>query len=142
MTTKPEGRPPFPWQHIPAPGKIYGTATVGERGQVAIPAEARKQLSIKSGDKLVVFGNKINGSLILVRADVLENFAEFFLTKLNKLGEHAEAFFAQFTDPAEQADAAGEEALPLDDAAAPAPSPTAPPPPGPEAEPPKPASDQ
>jgi AbrB family looped-hinge helix DNA binding protein len=98
----------FPWQHLPAPGKIYGTATVGERGQVAIPTEARKQLDINSGDKLVVFGNKVNGSLVLISADVFEAFAEFFMTKLNKLGEHAESFFGQFTGPAEDAGAAAE----------------------------------
>lgn len=36
-------------------GKIYGTVTVGERGQVVIPAETRKYFKIKSGDKLIVF---------------------------------------------------------------------------------------
>ncbi|MDR1394090.1 MAG: AbrB/MazE/SpoVT family DNA-binding domain-containing protein [Bifidobacteriaceae bacterium] len=90
----------FPWHQIPHPAKIYGTATVGERGQISIPAEARKQLSIQSGDRLVVFGNTVNGSLILVSADVFEDFADFFLTKINKLGEQAEAFFGQFTRPA------------------------------------------
>lgn len=36
-------------------GKVYGTATVGERGQLVIPAELRKALRIKSGDQLMVF---------------------------------------------------------------------------------------
>lgn len=35
--------------------KIYGSATVGERGQIVIPMDARKSLSIKPGDKLMVF---------------------------------------------------------------------------------------
>lgn len=35
-------------------GKIFGTVTVGERGQVVIPAEVRKVFKIKSGDKLIV----------------------------------------------------------------------------------------
>ncbi|MDR2566090.1 MAG: AbrB/MazE/SpoVT family DNA-binding domain-containing protein [Bifidobacteriaceae bacterium] len=95
----------FPWQHIPSPGKMFGTATVGERGQVAIPAAARKHLNIKPGDRLVVFGNSISGALVMVSADVFEDFADFFLTKINKLGEHAEAFFSQFTEAADnQAD--------------------------------------
>ncbi|MDR0366577.1 MAG: AbrB/MazE/SpoVT family DNA-binding domain-containing protein [Bifidobacteriaceae bacterium] len=89
----------FPWQHIPSPGKLYGSATVGERGQIAIPAEARKALEINTGDKLVVFGNRVTGALVMISADVFEDFADFFMTKLNKLGEHAEAFFAQFTEP-------------------------------------------
>ena len=36
-------------------GKIYGAATVGERGQVVIPAGIRKSFNIKAGDKLIVF---------------------------------------------------------------------------------------
>jgi AbrB family looped-hinge helix DNA binding protein len=119
MSSESAGRSSASWPRIPAPGKIYGTATVGERGQIAIPAEARKQLSIKSGDRLVVFGNKINGSLVLVSADVFESFADFFLTKLNKLGEHAEAFFAHFTEAADlEAEAAEDEAQETDEPAA------------------------
>ena len=34
--------------------KIFGFVTVGERGQIVIPSEARKSLKIKSGDKLVI----------------------------------------------------------------------------------------
>ncbi len=51
--------------------RMYGTATVGERGQVVIPAEARKELDISPSDKLLVFGNPSRGSLILARADIM-----------------------------------------------------------------------
>ena len=33
----------------------FGTATIGERGQVVIPAEIRKRLRIKNGEKFIVF---------------------------------------------------------------------------------------
>lgn len=36
-------------------GRIYGAVTVGERGQVVVPAEIRKSFRIKTGDKLIVF---------------------------------------------------------------------------------------
>ena len=36
-------------------GKLYGTVTVGERGQLVIPAQLRKAIHIKSGDQLMVF---------------------------------------------------------------------------------------
>ncbi len=36
-------------------GKVYGAVTVGERGQLVIPAELRKAFKIKSGDQLMVF---------------------------------------------------------------------------------------
>lgn len=38
-----------------ANGKFFGSTTVGERGQVVIPVDARKFFNIKSGDKLIVF---------------------------------------------------------------------------------------
>lgn len=37
--------------------KFYGSVTVSERGQIVIPAEARKDFSIAIGDKLLVFGD-------------------------------------------------------------------------------------
>lgn len=37
--------------------KLYGTATVGTKGQVVIPAEAREAMGIETGDKLYVFGS-------------------------------------------------------------------------------------
>jgi AbrB family looped-hinge helix DNA binding protein len=36
-------------------GKIHGAVTVGERGQIVIPAGVRKSFRIKTGDKLMVF---------------------------------------------------------------------------------------
>jgi AbrB family looped-hinge helix DNA binding protein len=35
---------------------VYGTTIIGEKGQVVIPAEARKSLGLVRGDKLLVFG--------------------------------------------------------------------------------------
>lgn len=35
---------------------FYGTTTVGEKGQVVIPAQARTVLKLKKGEKLLVFG--------------------------------------------------------------------------------------
>lgn len=36
---------------------LYGTATVGTKGQIVIPAEARESLNIQSGDKLMIIGH-------------------------------------------------------------------------------------
>lgn len=38
--------------------KLYGTATVGTKGQVVIPAEAREELAIEPGDRLYVVGSE------------------------------------------------------------------------------------
>lgn len=37
--------------------KLFGTATVGTKGQVVIPADAREELDIKTGDRLYVVGS-------------------------------------------------------------------------------------
>ncbi len=37
--------------------KLYGTATVGTKGQVVIPADARDELGIQAGDRLYVVGS-------------------------------------------------------------------------------------
>ena len=36
---------------------FYGAVTVSERGQIAIPAQARLDLGIEPGDKLLVLGD-------------------------------------------------------------------------------------
>lgn len=41
--------------------KFYGSVTVSERGQIVIPADARKDFGIKTGDKLLVFGDLEKG---------------------------------------------------------------------------------
>lgn len=48
--------------------RFYGTVTVSDRGQVVIPAEARRDLGIAVGDKLLVFGD-LEFGLAFGRAD-------------------------------------------------------------------------
>ena len=52
--------------HIP---KFYGAATVGERGQVAIPQEARRDCEITPNMKLLVFSGPGKNALMLVKAE-------------------------------------------------------------------------
>ena len=37
-------------------GKCFGSATVGPKGEIVIPAQARRAFGIARGDKLLVFG--------------------------------------------------------------------------------------
>lgn len=41
----------------PGGRKFYGSVTVGERGQIALPVQARRDHNIGPGDKLVVLGS-------------------------------------------------------------------------------------
>lgn len=38
------------------PGKLYGSSTVSDRGQIVIPAEARREMGLEAGTRLLIFG--------------------------------------------------------------------------------------
>lgn len=65
---------------------FYGAATVGERGQIVIPVEARKKYSIEPGDKILIMGAPHEKGLMLVKIDAIR---EFMLTLLSDL-QHLE----------------------------------------------------
>jgi len=48
---------------------FYGAVTVGERGQVVIPSDARKRFGVEPGDKLLVFRHPHAPGLVLARVD-------------------------------------------------------------------------
>jgi AbrB family looped-hinge helix DNA binding protein len=66
---------------------FFGTATVGERGQVVIPAEARKEYNINPGDKLLMFRYPSRNSLTLVKVDSFAEMIEHF-KHIQKMLEH------------------------------------------------------
>jgi AbrB family looped-hinge helix DNA binding protein len=51
---------------------FWGHVTVGERGQVVIPAEARKFLRISPGDKLLVFRHPLGHGVLLTKIDTMQ----------------------------------------------------------------------
>jgi len=53
---------------------FFGSTTVGKRGQITIPSEARKAFDIGEGDKILVFGD-INHGLGLIKSSKLNSFA-------------------------------------------------------------------
>lgn len=63
--------------------KFWGLTSIGERGQVVIPAKARKALQLKKGDKLLVIskGNKLLGFL---KAQEISSILKKWLNKLEK----------------------------------------------------------
>jgi AbrB family looped-hinge helix DNA binding protein len=48
----------------PLQGKYVWTATVGEKGQIVIPKQAREIFSIKPGDTLLLLGDENRGIAI------------------------------------------------------------------------------
>lgn len=57
-------------QGVPPHGKyVFGTVTVGDKGQIVIPVKARRIFRIKPGDDLLMLGD-ISQGLALVQADL------------------------------------------------------------------------
>lgn len=57
---------------VPPKGKhLFGLVTVGDKGQIVIPAKARKMFDISSGDQLVVLGDEGQGIAIVKAEDFL-----------------------------------------------------------------------
>jgi AbrB family looped-hinge helix DNA binding protein len=48
--------------------RFYGAITVSDRGQIVIPAQARRDFGIEVGDKLLVFGDLRHG-IAIAKAD-------------------------------------------------------------------------
>jgi len=57
--------------------RVFGTAKVGDRGQIVIPKEARELFNIRPGDTLLILGEEDKG-LIVSRPELLRSIADQF----------------------------------------------------------------
>ncbi len=71
---------------------FYGSTTVGERGQIVIPAQLREDMGIKPGDKLIVMkvGPKDNESIMIMPSTALNHMMEMMKRHFEKLMTEAE----------------------------------------------------
>ena len=51
--------------------KLYGTATVGTKGQIVIPVEAREELGLAPGDRLYIAGSPSKKVLFCLKEEQL-----------------------------------------------------------------------
>ncbi len=63
--------------------RVFGTAKVGDRGQIVIPKEARELFNIQPGDTLLILGEEETG-LIVSRPEVLSNLASKIFDSVQK----------------------------------------------------------
>ncbi len=69
---------------VPPKGKhLFGMVTVGDKGQIVIPARARKLFDISPGDQLVVLGDESQGLAIIKAKDFL-NMANMIRNAVKK----------------------------------------------------------
>jgi AbrB family looped-hinge helix DNA binding protein len=65
---------------VPVSECFFGSVTVGERGQIVIPAEARAEMGIQPGDKLLVMRHPIFEGLMIAKFEAIrEYYDEFFM---------------------------------------------------------------
>ena len=66
---------------VPPKGRhLFGVVTVGDKGQIVIPAKARKIFEIGSGDQLVVLGKEGEG-LAMIKANDFLTLADMIKTQ-------------------------------------------------------------
>lgn len=58
---------------VPPKGKhIFGMVKVGDKGQIVIPAKARKVFGIEPGDNLIILGDEAQGLAVIVEKNFLK----------------------------------------------------------------------
>ena len=62
---------------------IFGTAKVGEKGQIVIPKDARQIFGVKPGDTLLILGDEETG-IIVTKPDVLRDAADEIFGKMER----------------------------------------------------------
>lgn len=68
-------------------GKCFGTAVLGPRGQLVIPAEARKELGIDTGNKFLVFGQFEGQGLMFIKVEAAEEFLNLVASGLDEVAK-------------------------------------------------------
>ena len=56
--------------------KYFGLVTVTDKGQIAIPAELRKEYGIARGDKLIIVRRNDDKGFNLLKSEVIKDFIE------------------------------------------------------------------
>lgn len=80
-----DAKPEFEWDD-----HFFGAVTVGERGQVVIPAEARKRFDISPGDKLLIMSDPGRKALMLCKIGSLKSFMASFQEGLARVEQDME----------------------------------------------------
>ena len=73
--------------HMRVIGRCFGTAVLGPRGQLVVPMEARKELGIDTGSKLLVFGHFGGRGLIFIKAEAAEELLNIMSSRLDEVAK-------------------------------------------------------
>lgn len=62
---------------------FVGTVTIGDRGQIVIPAEARKKLGLHSGERLIVVIHPSEEGIMLLKIEAMRDMLNKMTLGLN-----------------------------------------------------------
>jgi AbrB family looped-hinge helix DNA binding protein len=67
--------------------KFFGSATIGTKGQIVIPAEAREALSFKEGDKVIILNAPHGDGIMVLKTEIFEQLIGNMQSKLSSVVE-------------------------------------------------------
>jgi bifunctional DNA-binding transcriptional regulator/antitoxin component of YhaV-PrlF toxin-antitoxin module len=70
-----------------AVGKCFGSTTVGPRGQLVIPVEARKEMGIDVGTRLLAFSHFQGRGLIFVKVEAVEELLNIMSRRVDEFAK-------------------------------------------------------
>ena len=78
-------------------GKCFGSAVVGPRGQLVVPVEARRELGVEVGTRLLAFDLLQGSGVIFVKVDAVVELLRVVSERVNEFNS-----VLAFTDPAQK----------------------------------------
>ena len=76
---------------------FFGAVRLGERGQISLPAEARKRAGIEPGDRLLVFLHPWGAGIMLMKVDQVHLWSEH-VRQILALGESLDLHLGETDD--------------------------------------------
>lgn len=77
---------------------LIGMVTVGERGQIVIPAEARKKMNIYTGKRLIAVCNPNHNGIAFLKMNEMKNFVNQISSRLDGLENSLKGYSEKFDD--------------------------------------------
>jgi AbrB family looped-hinge helix DNA binding protein len=69
---------------------FFSITTIGERGQVVVPKDAREALGLSAGDKLVVLPSRRGNGILLMKEENIKQLAQHMSEKADHIIEKSE----------------------------------------------------
>ena len=76
---------------IPPKGKhVFGTVSLGERGQIVIPKKARDIFQFNPGDSLIILGDESLGGIAILKTELFLRGIEPLMGAISRPADHGE----------------------------------------------------